>query len=215
MKNKKPIFLLIFFTAIILTSCASKEKPPRERDETFVADISEFEIGTLHLYAAFGVNKPKICDFDVIFYPRSNYINFRSKIGIDIVEFCFSYPERQNFSEARDKYLEMYNSGNLPTEKPNKKNALSNGNIYIGWGAFGPTNQAYAPYYTNVNYILDNKPYFRILFEQSKDLENSGNSSPRISVYISPAQWEQITQICDQAVLEAQADEILAQADAF
>ncbi|MBO4639034.1 MAG: hypothetical protein J5710_04695 [Treponema sp.] len=210
---------IIIISAIILTtlftSCASKEKPPRERDETFVADIGQFEIGTIHLYASYGMTQPRICDFNAVFYPRNNYIYFTTKIGIDKIELCFSYPERKNLSQAKDKYLELYTEGQIPNEKPKKKNALSTGNAYINWGTLGPSHQAYASYYTNIEYILDNKPYFRILFEQTKELDDSGNSSPRINIYISPAQWEQICEMCDQATLEAQVDEILEEAEAF
>ena len=213
--KKTIIIISAMILTILFTSCASKEKPPRVRDESFIADIGPFEVGELHLYTAYGITRPKISDFSIIFYPRSNNLSFRTKIGIDIVEFSFSYLERKQFFDAKNKYLELYNSGNIPNEKPKKKNALSTGNTYIGWGTLGASHQAYAPYYTNIEYILENKPYFRILFEQSKELDDSGNSSPRVSIYISPAQWEQIYELCNQASLEAHADEILAQAEAF
>ena len=214
---KKSILLISAILLLIttITSCASKEKPPRERDETFVADIGPYSIGEFHIYTAYGISKPKISDFTATFYPRSNYIYFQTKIGIDKVEFCLSYPERKSLSEAKDKYLELYKDKKIKNEKPTKKNALSKGNIYINWGTLGPSHSAYAPYYTNIEYILENKPYFRILCEQAKELDDSGNSSPRVKIYISPKQWEEICEMCDQAKLEARADEIIAQANEF
>lgn len=205
------IILLITF----LSSCASKEKPVREPDETFIADINSFEIGTFHLYTSYGMGKPKICDYTATFYPRSNYIYFLTKVGIDKVQLCFSYNERKSMEAAKNKYLELYESGQIKREKPNKKNSLSNGNIYINWGAIGPAHQSYAPYYTNIEFILENKPYFRIMCEQSPELDDSGNSSPRIFIYISPAQWEQICQICDQERLVQMANDVVSEANEF
>lgn len=213
---KKQFLIIILITSIFLISCASKEPaPPRERDETYIADINPFKVGEFHLYASFGLGKPKISDFTATFYPQTNYIYINSKIGIDKVEFCFSYSERVKLSQAKDKYLELYETNQLPTGKPKKKNAISSGNVYLNWGALGPAHQSYVSYYTNVEYILEGKPYFRILFEQAKENDGSGNSSPRVNVYISPAQWEQILEACNQDRLVQMTDEILAQAEAF
>ena len=87
-----PLILLTLITS--LTSCASKEKPPRVRDETFIADIPPFEVGTFHLYAAFGLTKPKIYDFTAYFYPRSNMLYFTGRIGLDALNVGFSFTER-------------------------------------------------------------------------------------------------------------------------
>lgn len=214
---KKSILLISAILLLIttITSCASKEKPPRERDENFVADIGPYSIGEFHIYTAYGISKPKISDFKATFYPRSNYIYFQTKIGIDKVEFCLSYNERQSLVQAKDQYLELYKTKKIKNEKPTKKNAFSKGNVYINWGTLGPSHSAYAPYYTNIEYILDNKPYFRILCEQAKELDDSGNSSPRVKIYISPKQWEEICEMCEQTKLEARADEIIAQANEF
>ena len=209
-----PLILLTLITS--LTSCASKEKPPRVRDETFIADISSFEVGTFHLYAAFGLTKPKIYDFTASFYPRSNMIYFRSKIGVDIVQAGFSFSERQSLVEAKEKYIQAYETSSLRKEKPTKKNAFSTGNVPFNWGALGAGYLAYVNYYSNAEFILENKPYFRILFESTKGEEPDENiSSPRINVYISPAQWEQIIETCNQNRMVQLTDEILAQAEAF
>ena len=215
MKIKITSSILILLTIFMLTSCASKEKPVRVRDETFVADVPSFKVGVLHLYSSFSLNRPKVNDFQVTFYPRSNYIYIKGRIGADIVDIGFSYNERKSLEQAKDAYLAAYEQGTLKKEKPTKKNAFSKGTARFFWGTFGANNETVAPYYTNVQYILDNKPYFRILFEQTKELEDPEKSSPRINLYISPAQWEQIMEMCNQETLEAQTDEIVLQADAF
>ena len=211
---------IIIISAIILTTfftgCASKEKPPRVRDETFIADISPFEAGTFHLYASFGLTKPKICDFTATFYPRSNMIYVKGRVGMDIVQIGFSMSERNSLAAAKDQYIELYTSGGIKNEKPTKKNAISTGIVPFNWGALGAGYQADVKYYTNVEYILENKPYFRIQFEATKGKGADENfSSPRTNIYISPAQWEQIVEACSQERLVAMTDEILAEAQAF
>ena len=209
-----PLILLTLITS--LTSCASKEKPPRVRDETFIADIPPFEVGTFHLYAAFGLTKPKIYDFTAYFYPRSNMLYFTGRIGLDALNVGFSFTERSNLVAAKDKYIEAYETSSLRNEKPTKKNAFSKGSVSFNWGTLSPGYLAYANYYSNVEFILDNKPYFRLLFESTKGEKPDDNiSSPRINVYISPAQWEQIIETCNQDRMVQMTDEILAQAEAF
>lgn len=216
MKKTLSIILTLSTLIIILFSgCASKEKPVRVRDENFVADVPYFKVGVLHLYSSFSLNKQKVNDFEVSFYPRSNYLYIKGRIGADIVDIGFSYNERKSLAQAKDAYLEAFKQGKLKKEKPTKKNAFSTGTARFFWGTFGANNETVARYYTNVQYILDDKPYFRILFEQTKELEDPDKTSPRINIYISPAQWEQIVEMCNQETLEAQTDAIVLQADAF
>ena len=201
----------------LFTACASKEpKPPRERDETFIADISPFEVGTFHLYASFGYTKPKICDFSVIFYPRSNTVYIKGRVGMDIIQVGFSQSERSSLAAAKDKYIEAYTSGTITNEKPTKKNAISTGKVPFYWGALGSGYQAEVTYLTNVEYILDNKPYFRIQFQATKGIgPDEQYSSPKTNIYISPSQWETIVEACNQERLVEMTDEILAEAQAF
>ena len=215
---KKTISIILTLSTLIIilfSGCASKEKPVRVRDENFVADVPYFKVGVVHLYSSFSLNKPKVHDFQVTFYPRSNYLYITGRIGADIVDIGFSYNERKSLAQAKDAYLEAFKKGQLKKEKPTKKNAFSSGTVRFFWGTFAANNETVAKYYTNVQYILDDKPYFRILFEQTKELEDPDKTSPRMNFYISPAQWEQIMEMCNQEVLEARTDEIVAQADAF
>ncbi|MBR6341417.1 MAG: hypothetical protein IKR64_05920 [Treponema sp.] len=215
MKTKFILLLFILILLFTLSSCASKEKAPRERDETFIADIDQFVVETYPLYASFSMNNPKIYEFNFIFSPRNNYLFIRGRIGIDQVEAGFSYNERQKLIQAKNLYLKDYETNSFTKEKPSKKNAYSTGHVFFRWGSAGLTHSANTPYITNVQFIRDGKPYFRLLFEQTKEDDDSGNYSPRINVYISPAQWDQILAACNQEHLVELTDEILAQAEAF
>ncbi len=216
MKTRFLFPILLLTLTITLTACASKEKPPRERDETFVGDINPFNVGTFHLYASFGISRPKVCDFYATFYPRSNMLYLKGQVGIDIVQAGFSFNERKSISSAKDKYLESYTEGTIKKEKPTKKNAISTGYVPFNWGVLSPGYHTTTQYITNVEFILENKPYFRIQFQQTRgEGDDEGQSSPKTNIYISPSQWETIVQACNQARLEEITDEILEEANTF
>ncbi len=208
-----PIFLLTLIVA--LTSCASKEKPPRERDETFIANINPFDVETYHLYATVNIGKPKVSDFYVTFAPRTNYLFIKARLGIDVVRVGFSYEDRMMISEAANQYLEAYENGNIPNVKPTKKNAYSKGTVLFEWGATGLAHEVIPTYRTNAQYLEPNKPYFLISIDSMEEEGRDHISSPRIGIYISPSQWETIIEKCNQQNLEAMTDEILAEAEAF
>ncbi|MBO4532114.1 MAG: hypothetical protein J5726_00245 [Treponema sp.] len=213
MKTKFLFPLLIII--ILITSCASKEKPVRERDETFVADVPGFVVKELPLYAAFGLSSPKIYNFKATFYPRTNYLYVSARIGIDVIEIGFSYKERMMLKDAKEKYIELYSNGLIENKKPNKKNAFASGTVEFNWGTSSPSRSSIVPYYVNTQYILDNKPYSRLFFEQTKESNGGEFSSPRISIYISPSQWEKIVEACNQERLIQMSDEILKEAEDF
>ena len=147
---KKLSTLLVFiFCIILLSGCASKEKVLRERDETFIADIDSFEVATLHLYTTIGsLGKPRISDFYFRFAPRTNYLFAKARVGIDLIEIGFSYPERLKVNQAKEEYIEAYESGNIPNVKPTKKNAISKGDVSVSWGSLGLTHEVLTTYIT-------------------------------------------------------------------
>ena len=215
----KKLFLLLltFFTITLFVSCAStsKETAPRERDETFIADISSFKLDTLHLYTQLKTGKPKINDLSLYFDPKTNFLIVNTKIGIDYVRLGFTYDERKALFEAYNKYIEDYENGTIPTEKPTKKNAYTTGMALIGWGVTNYSYEADSKYITNAYYLTAEKPYFRLYFNAGADFTDKSIYSPVFSIYISPAQWETILELCNQEALEARVDEILEEADAF
>ena len=212
---KKSFFLFILLLSVILCGCASKRKAPRERSETFIADIDSFWFNEkIHLYTRMTISSPKISDFSLGLIPRTNNIKVQTKIGLDYIQLYFSYAERVKLKEAVEKYLYDYNNNLLKDEKPTKKNAYYKSSIPVSWGMLGYSHDIKPTFYANVEYLETNKPYFRLKFEAVSDPED-GSTSPSFSIYISPAQWKQIFELCDQQALEARCDEILAQAEEF
>lgn len=214
---KKSLFTLLTITLIlfILTGCASKQKTPKERSDDYIADINPFAVENFHLYTAKTVGKPIVSDFTLYFAPRTNYVLLSSKIGVNFVRIDFSYDERLSLQEAKDIYLHAFESRTIPDEKPKKKNSYSTGKIQVSWGVAGLTHFVNTTYMTNVYYLEPGKPYFRILIEPAEEAGNEHVYSPSFCIYISPSQWESISQSCSQENLVTLTDQILNEADAF
>ena len=199
----------------MLSSCASKDKPPRERSETFVADISSFSVDSFHLYSCLNVGKPKVCDFDVTFAPRNNYVYIQSRIGVNIVKIGFAYEDRVMINEAVQKYLEEYENGTITRAKPSKKNAYNKGTVLMEWGGVSLAHRVVSPFITNVEFLEPSKPYFRLLCNAVAEEGGDHIYSPKVYIYISPSQWQAIYDACNQEHLIDMTDEILAEANAF
>ena len=212
--KKNSIFCLLIIFCLFLSACASN-KPPRERSDDYIADVNIFEVGTVHLYTTINFSKPKISDFYVTFSPRTNTLFVKARIGIDVVRLGFSYEERKSINEAFNQYLEAYEQHNIPNVKPNKKNALSKGEIYVGWGGLGTAHHVNTTYRTNTQYLEKTKPYFKITLDTLEEEKGSQIYSPAACIYISPKQWETIVELCNQEKLEQMTDDILDQANAF
>lgn len=213
--KKHIILLTIIITLLISTGCASKEKPPRERDETYIADINPFTLDTYHWYTKKSMGKYKISDFTVSFAPRTNYIFLSTKIGINYVRVGFSYEERKALQQAFDQYYEELNTNTISRQKPNKKNTYYKGTALVDWGTTGLSRQTNTFYYTHAEFLESNKPYFRIQIMGAEEPEGSQVYSPSFCIYLSPAQWEILTLAWDQELLVDQTDKILEEANAF
>ena len=151
----------------------------------------------------------------VTFAPRTNTIFVYGRVGMDVVRVGFSYEERVAINKAREAYIDQYTNSTIPNAKPNKKNAYSKGWAKVEWGLTGASHEVYTTYMTNAQYLEPNKPYFRIYFDSKEEHEKEQVYSPRLSIFISPAQWDQILELCNQDRLVELTDEILAQAEAF
>ena len=214
---KKNIFFvsIIFVLVFLFSGCASKDAEPRERTETFIADVNPFTVTTLHLYAKINMGKPKISDFTVTFAPRTNTLFIKGRVGVDVIRIGFDYEERKSLSMARMKYIMAYKNSNIPNEKPSKKNAYSNGSVFLEWGGLGTSHDVTTTYMTNAEYLEKGKPYFRLFFNSTGEEASEHVYSPRLRIYISPSQWESIMELCGQEHLEEMTDAILAEANAF
>ena len=133
--KKQTLLITSILFALSLTACAStsKTQTPRERDETYIADLDSFEVETFNLYTARKNNKTKISPLTVTFAPRTNNVYVDTKVGMNYIRIILSYQERMALKEAHDIYLEQFEAKTIKIEKPTKKNAYSNGaSFFLG-----------------------------------------------------------------------------------
>lgn len=216
--KKTRIFTAFLFICLCLSSCASKkelqEKPELERTEDYIADLTPIFLGNLHLYTKQSVNAPKITDFDVYFNPRTNTISLSFKLGLNVVQLSYSYSERKEIYDSAKQYIFNYENNLITVVKPTSKNAYLKGKAPISWGVFGLVYSTITKYQANTEYLWIDKPYYRLKYDTAKANDDDANS-PSFSIYISPSQWQNIFEMCNQAVLESKVDDILEQADVF
>ena len=215
MKTRFLSFVFILISIIAFSSCASSKKiVQKERSETFIADIDPIYIDDIHLYSTLSLNNPKICDYEIEFYPRTNSISMQGRIMVDSVYVVFNYAERVKLFEAAQEYITRYENGEIKDEKPTKKNAFYNSETSIMWGTLGLSHSLKVKYSANTEYLEKDKPYFRLKFDATDDYTDR-STSPSFSIYISPSQFKTFMELCNQEALEARCDEVIEKAEAF
>ena len=218
MKNKiiqTVIVVMGVILTISTTSCVTKKKIVHERNDSYIADLDAFGVETFHLYASSSnIGKVKVSDFYVTFAPRTNYVLVTGRVGINTIRISFSYEERQSLLKAHDAYIAAFESSSLRDVKPTKKNAFTTGTAYVEWGAAGLGHEVETTYFTNTQFLEENKPYFLIQFNQTEE-KISEVYSPKLFIYISPSQWEKIIEACNQEHLISMTDKIVEEAEAF
>ena len=198
------IVLISFIAFLFLTSCASsKTKEPRQMDDTFLADLEDFDLGEISIQTSLNKNQPKVTQVSIQCTPRSNTIKFYFKLGMDTMGINFTYNERMALNQVFDEYITQINEGRLENRKPTKKNAYSIGNFTVAWGVLGLTHYVDTTYYTNYKFVEERKPYFIIQAESSVERTESGQNynSPTFTIYLSPAQIQKLREICSQQKL--------------
>lgn len=198
---KKTVFGFLKIVAVsacmvVLFSCATN-KGPEEPDPNFIADISPFEFDSCQLLSGKGNDKPDAIDITYTFNPRTNEVWAGTEVSIDDYLIVFSYEDRLALADAMNQYLALYEAGNLPEQKPKKKNAITKGSLKVYWGVFGYAYNGYTEYYTGYQYLEKGKPYFFIDMGQAYDSEEDAYS-PLCRIYLSPAQIRKQFDILNQ-----------------
>ncbi len=203
---KKILSFLLLAGIVLFTSCkTTRLTPQRQPDEFFLADLNEMDLGTISCLTAFGKTKTKATDVTFSINPRTNELVVRFRLGIDVIELVYTYAERNKINDTITTYLEDVKDSNLAHRKPNKKNSyilFKDG--YVGWGLTLISHRVYdVLYFTNYEFLENNKPYFKMQYYSSKEKEKKDIGSPYFAIYLTPVQLRKIREICDQdAIME-------------
>lgn len=218
MKRTYSILVIILSVNILLTSCASKQKAPRQPDENFLADISNFQLGEINCYCTGDITKPKITNFSFSISPKTNNILVKGHVGLNTVLFSLSYAERLKINESFNTYLEDIKNTKLENRKPKLKNSYTNGYTFVQWGAAGLSHEVDSTYFTNYEFITltdKSQPYFYFLVDSAAEENSEHIYSPRLKIYLSPAQIKTIIELCSQDRIQQEVNNILSQANTF
>lgn len=204
----KKIYLKIvtvcLFCFVLFSSCASKSGVSnRQPDDNFLADLDEFYLGDLNILSSYNKKKPSATEIAFYCNPRTNNVKLRFKIGMDYIGLTIPYSERVKIGNSFDEYTEAIKNPKLENIKISKKTAFQTGEIGIGWGVIGISNEVDTTYLASYQFIENNKPYFALKFESTREIKENvqGNPSPVFTLYLSPAQIRKVRDLCSQDVL--------------
>ena len=200
----------IFQSTIILTlilfgfvSCASKKVDITD-DPNYLGNFDPFHVGKVMCLAETTFGKTKPIDVELYFVPRTNSFQSQFRDGMNNVCLIWTPEQRELLMSSIEKYITAYNGDvKMEDRKPKAKNAFETGKIEIYWGLAGYTRNTLANYYTNYEYLEENKPYFKINVSATPYPEEEHVSSPTVVLYFSPSQLENLIEVTDyDSILE-------------
>lgn len=203
----KKIFHSIIIFALFLfmfASCATKKVSVVE-DPNYLGNFDPFFIGNVMCLSSTTFGNTKPTTIDLYFAPRSNSIQSIFKDGMNNLCLFWTPEERENLVSSIEDYMVAYNGDvKMEDRKPKPKNAFINSKIEIFWGLGGFTRNTLANYYTNYEYLEENKPYFKINVSATPYPEEEHVSSPTVELYFSPSQLENLIATTDYETIMEQ-----------
>ena len=212
---KKNIFIsfLVLLLVIFSFSCSSFRIVEKEPDPYYLGDFNPFYIGDVMCLSksTFGSSKPVELNF--YFAPRTSNIEVRFTSGMNKVLLAWTPEECKAIFSSIEEYSELINSGvKLENRKPTKKNAFYNGKVDIYWGVGGYTRDTLATYFTNYEYLEENKPYFKVKVNATPYEKEENVSSPNLDLFFSPSQLENLINVVNYDTIYAKVEELKTEA---
>ena len=212
---KKNIFISVLVLVFVLFSfsCSSLRTVEKEPDPYYLGDFNPFYIGDVVCLTktTFGNTKP--LEMNLYFAPRTSDIEFRFNSGMNKILLSWTPEECEALISSIQTYSELINGETkLENRKPTKKNAFYNGNVGIYWGVGGYTRDNIATYFTNYEYLEENRPYFKVKVNATPYPEEEYVSSPNIEMFFSPSQLETLITVIDYEAIYAKVEELKTEA---
>ncbi len=219
MKLHYTALLILVFTIFLFSSCESTPSEPIE-DPNFIGDFDPIQLeNVLCLRESFGKLTPT--EIRLYFVPRTNIVEMYLRDGMTAYVLLFEGDERKQLFEGIDMYAKAYASyqeGNkiaLDVREPDRKNYFNEGDMSVSWGVASTARNNTTTFQTNYKYLEENRPYFELLVEKTKDKDNASVFSPVLRLYFSPTHLENLLYTLNQENLELLVEELEAEAFAF
>ena len=104
-------------------------------------------------------------------------------------------------------FLQQYEEKTLPHTKINKKNAYFSSTCSLWYGVLTPSNGCERNIYYMITEFINKKPYLLIRFAPTQTTTGQNQSTPKISLYMSPSQIRDFIEVMDQESLERTIEE--------
>lgn len=203
-KISENVLLSIFlcFMCMFVFSCVSTPKEIRESNPNFLGDFEPFYLGEVLCLSGSTLGNIKPLEVHLYFAPRTNDIQARFRSGMNNICLTWTPEERERLNSSIEKYIALYSGDKkMENRKPTKKNAFEVGKIEILWGLSGYTRDTLANYFTNYQYLEENKPYFKINVSATPYAEEEHVSSPSVELFFSPSQLETLIELTDYELI--------------
>lgn len=224
MNKIKSLITIIF--ALTFISCASKtsddydytydyteaeseyiDASEPEYSENFLANLDPVELQPLYFLKKSGKKvSPKEIK-RVYLVPRTNAIEMHFHDSVNQVAIVLRKAERDKILDTCRLFLQQYDDKTLPHVKVKKKNAYFESTCSVWYGPLTPSNGCEKNIYYMITEFIDKRPYLLLRFAPTQTTTGINQSTPKISLYMSPSQIRDFLEVMDQENLEAQIKE--------
>ena len=204
---------LLMLLSLTLFSCTTTDTNVETEDPNFLGNFDPFYLDEVMCLSetTFGNTKP--ISVYLYFVPRTNSVQAKFKDGMNNVLLVWTKEQRDVLMSSITKYGEAINGAEkMEVRKPTDKNAFDKGKVDIYWGVGGYTRNTVANYFTNYQYLEENKPYFLLRVKATPTTDEEYVSSPTVNLYFTPSQLEALIAAVDTDVIMEKLNEIEAKA---
>lgn len=170
--------------------------------DDFLANIDPVELQSIFfLYKSGKKVTPKEIK-KVYLVPRTNAVELHFHTGANQIGIVLRKAERDKILDACRLFLQQYEEKTLPHTKVNKKNAYFSSTCSLWYGVLTPSNGCEKNIYYMICEFINKKPYLLLRFAPTQTTTGERQSTPKISLYMSPSQIRDFLEIMDQENLE-------------
>ena len=209
--HRTTALVLVFFAAVFLASCNTVQKS----DELHVAaDYPPELLGVSHLNIVSrftGTLLPR--DVTFVFDASSNTTKFHHKMLGDNIWVYLSETNRAVMRKAMQSYLDSFMQHTLGQEHANQKGFFGTTDVFIHWGLFGASHEAFPTLRFEYQFITPSRPYF-IIATATTEGSNESNS-PALRIAVSPLQCKDILALIEERNLRELAEKIKNEYEKF
>ena len=209
--HKAALLAAVFLAFVFCESCSTVQKS----DELPVAAEYPPELlGVSHLNIVSRFNGallPREVTF--IFDASSNTTKFHHKMLGDNIWVQLSQENRAVMRKAMQSYLDAFMQHSLSQEQANRKGFFGTTDVYMTWGLFGTSHEAYPTLRFEYQFITPSRPYFIIA---TATTEGSGEfNSPALRIAVSPLQCKDILAFIEEKNLRELTEKIKNEYEKF